>query len=56
MPANWLTDADRARLVRFPARIPEADLISFFTLTTEDLRFVKRHYGAAGRFLQPGPM
>lgn len=32
MPVNWLTDADRARLDRFPASISEADLISFFTL------------------------
>jgi hypothetical protein len=27
----------------------ETDLISFFTLTKEDRRFVKRHYGASGQ-------
>jgi Domain of unknown function (DUF4158) len=49
MPINWLTAADRDRLARFPSRIPETDLISFFTLTKEDRRFVKRHYGAGGQ-------
>jgi Domain of unknown function (DUF4158) len=49
MPVNWLTAADRDRLLRFPGSISETDLISFFTLTTEDRRFVKRHYGASGQ-------
>jgi Domain of unknown function (DUF4158) len=46
MPVYWLTAADRDRLLRFPQNMSETDLISFFTLTKEDQRFVKRHYGA----------
>jgi hypothetical protein len=49
MPVNWLTAADRDRLLRFPQNISETDLISFFTLTKEDRCFVKRHYGASGQ-------
>jgi hypothetical protein len=49
MPVNWLTAADRDQLLRFPPSISETDLISFFTLTKEDRRFVKRHYGASGQ-------
>src|SRR5262245_54990338 len=49
MPINWLSAADRERLVRFPSSLPETDLLSFFTLTKEDRRFVKRHYGAGGQ-------
>lgn len=49
MPVNWLTAADRDRLLRFPQNMSESDLISFFTLTKEDRRFVRRHYGASGQ-------
>jgi hypothetical protein len=49
MPVNWLTAVDHDRLLRFPQNISETDLISFFTLTKEDRRFVERHYGASGQ-------
>lgn len=33
MPEHWLTDAERIRLTSFPKEIPEADVVTFFTLT-----------------------
>lgn len=49
MPEHWLSEADRSRLTGFPAEIPEADVITFFTLRETDLQFIRRHYGEAGR-------
>ena len=49
MPERWLSEADRSRFIDFPAEIPAADVITFFTLQETDLQFIRLHYGAAGR-------
>lgn len=49
MPVNFLTSAERARLSRFPDRVPESDLIQYFTLTAEDLRRVERQRQPSNR-------
>jgi TnpA family transposase len=49
MAVNWLSAVERARLVQFPENISETDLIRFFTLTKQDLRFIRKYYGATGR-------
>lgn len=49
MPVNWLTEAERIRLNRFPAEIPEADLITFFTLSAADRELVGKCSGAPSR-------
>lgn len=49
MPVNWLTEAERARLNRFPAEIPEADVIAFFTLSEGDQELIKERSSAALR-------
>src|ERR687896_603754 len=37
MPGQFLTEAERERLRRFPAEIPPADVIASFTLSPADL-------------------
>jgi hypothetical protein len=49
MPEHWLSEADRSRFTSFPPEIPEADVITFFTLHESDLQFVRRHYRETGR-------
>src|SRR5262249_20988999 len=49
MPVNWLTEAERVRLNRFPSEIPEADLITFFTLAPADHQMIDQCAGAAYR-------
>ncbi len=36
MPARWLTESEQNRLTRFPAKVPENDVFTFFTLTKSD--------------------
>lgn len=40
MPEHWLTEAERGRLTSYPAAIPEADVVTFFTLTESDHRLL----------------
>jgi hypothetical protein len=45
MPGQFLTEAERARLRRFPAEIPSADVIAYFTLSPADLIQVRHQRG-----------
>jgi hypothetical protein len=36
MPTRWLTESEQNRLTRFPAKVPENDVATFFTLTKSD--------------------
>ena len=49
MPVQFLSEADRARLTRFPAEIAPDDLVAFFTLSESDLVQVQAHRGDANR-------
>lgn len=49
MPSRFLTDAERARLGRYPADVPIEDLIAHFTLTAADLTQVRERRGDANR-------
>jgi hypothetical protein len=40
MPEHWLTEAERVRLTNCPPEIPEADVVTFFTLTDSDRRLL----------------
>lgn len=55
MPVNFLSEAERLRLSRFPATISDNEIISYFTLAIEDLSQVKRQrqlYNRLGCALQ----
>ena len=41
MPIGFLTTADRDRLNRFPAQMPEEDLRAFFLLSEDDQRVIQ---------------
>lgn len=45
MPVNFLSQAERERLNRFPADISDEDAISYFTLSPADLEQVNTHRG-----------
>ncbi|MGH9764669.1 MAG: DUF4158 domain-containing protein, partial [Blastocatellia bacterium] len=47
MPVNWLSEADRERLIHFPTEVSYSDLIAFFTLTKQDLKFIRRRHRKA---------
>ncbi|MBV9280755.1 MAG: Tn3 family transposase [Chloroflexi bacterium] len=49
MPVQFLTEAERTRLSRFPPQIPPEDLITYFTLSAADLAVLAPHRGAAIR-------
>lgn len=49
MPLGFLTDADRARLNRFPEHIPEDDLSAFFLLSEADHHVINRQREAHTR-------
>lgn len=40
MPEHWLTETEIVRLTSHPTEIPEADVITFFTLTESDHRLL----------------
>jgi TnpA family transposase len=40
MPDHWLTEAERVRFTSYPVEIPEADVVTFFTLTESDCRLL----------------
>src|ERR687886_193929 len=49
MPTRYLSDAALARLVGYPETIAEEDLVTFFRLEEDDLRWVREHRGGANR-------
>ena len=36
MPERWMTEAEIVRFTSYPTEIPEADVVTFFTLTEND--------------------
>lgn len=46
MPIDFLTPAERDRLNRFPAPIPDEDLRVFFTLSDRDTQEIRQQRGA----------
>lgn len=49
MPGRFLTDAERARLSRFPDEITPDDLNTYFTLSPTDLQHLQAHHRPAMR-------
>ncbi len=49
MPVDFLTEAERERLNRFPEAIPPEDINAYFTLTPADLRLIRQRSGAYNR-------
>ncbi len=59
MPRQFLTKAEREQLSSFPGYLTEEDLITFFTLTTEDLSLINKRsgdYNRLGCALQVGTL
>jgi len=40
MPEHWLTEAERLRLTSYPIEVAAEDLVTFFTLTESDHKFL----------------
>jgi hypothetical protein len=59
MPVRFLSDAEIARLNSWPDAVAEDDLVTFFTLTTEDLAWlssnvrIENWLGAAAQLCTP---
>src|SRR5437899_10004194 len=49
MPPRSLSDAEIEGLTGWPAEVAASDLVAFFTLGVDDLRWVRSHRGAANR-------
>ncbi len=49
MPVNWLSEAERERFNNFPQQISEADIIAFFTLTTDDQELINQHHAGSNK-------
>jgi TnpA family transposase len=49
MPGQFLTEAEREQLRQFPAEIPPADVIAYFTLSPADLAQVRHQRGDHNR-------
>jgi hypothetical protein len=49
MPIDFLTDAERDRLRRFPSTIATVDINAFFTLSATDITEIYKHNGAHNR-------
>ncbi|MCA1675955.1 MAG: DUF4158 domain-containing protein, partial [Actinobacteria bacterium] len=49
MPTRYLSDAELARLAGYPDTIADEDLVTFFRLEDEDLRWVRERRGGANR-------
>lgn len=49
MPGRFLTDAERARLSRFPDEIAPDDVNTYFTLSPADRRHIEVHHRPATR-------
>ena len=59
MPGQFLTKAERKQLSSFPLSITEEELITFFTLSAQDLRLIKKRsgdYNQLGFALQLGTL
>jgi len=50
MPVSFLTEAERQHRSAFPNEIAQADLITFFTLSSADLAQIRKQRGSANRF------
>jgi len=48
MAHRWLTAAEREQLTSWPGEIPRSDLAGYFTLTVEDVRWLRRLRAPAG--------
>lgn len=46
MPPRSLSDLELAELTSWPAEVAHSDLVAFFTLSIDDLRWVRSHRGA----------
>jgi TnpA family transposase len=49
MPEHWLTESEIGRFTTYPTEIPEADVVTFFTLTESDRRLLAGLHGEANR-------
>ncbi len=49
MPGQFLTEAERSRLSRFPDEIAPDDLITYFTLSPSDRQHIQLHHRPATR-------
>jgi hypothetical protein len=49
MPSRSLSDTEIERLTTWPAEVARSDVVAFFTLNLDDLRWVRSHRGAANR-------
>ena len=49
MPASFLTEAERQHRSAFPNEIAQADLITYFTLSSADLAQIRKQRGSANR-------
>ena len=49
MPEHWLTESKIGRFTTYPTEIPEADVVTFFTLTESDRRLLAGLHGEANR-------
>ena len=49
MPEHWLSEAEMVRLTGYPPGIPEADVVTFFTLTGSDHRLLAELRGDDSR-------
>ena len=49
MPVRWLTESEQRRLTRFPDRIAENEIVTFFTLTESDRRRLAKLRGSGNR-------
>ncbi len=50
MPVSFLTEAERQHRSAFPNEIAQADLITFFTLSSAALAQIRKQRGSANRF------
>ncbi|MEY3828147.1 MAG: hypothetical protein RLZZ148_2975 [Cyanobacteriota bacterium] len=49
MPGQFLTKAEREQLSSFPTHPTEDNIITFFTLSTQELTIVKKRNGELNR-------
>lgn len=49
MPTRLLSDVEIEQLTTWPPEVPHSDLVAFFTLGVDDLRWTRSHRGAANR-------
>jgi len=51
MPGQFLTKAEREQLSSFPTHPTEDNIITFFTLSTQELTIVKKRNGELNRLI-----